>query len=110
MLPKDRDETIQYWMGSVDATLKNIQGDLEKSIAWQNGINERLDEGSKKFHDITGRLVVIETSHQNPINPFDPEKVVQWSWIRKELLLPIFRYGATLIVAYIFGKLTGVIP
>lgn len=112
MTPKDREETIQYWMGSVDATLKNIQDAIEKNIAWQNGINARLDNGSKKFSNITGRLITIETSQKslpNP-NPFDPEKVVQWSWIRKEMIFPVFRYGVTLVVAYIFGKVTGVIP
>ncbi len=108
MPPKD-EETIQYWMGSVDATLQNIQDTNEKSVAWQTGVTEKLES-------IAGRLNIVELSiveanyRKSHNNPFNPDNVIQWSWIRSEIMLPIFRYGATLIVAYLFGKLIGIVP
>jgi len=106
MPPKGDDP--QFWMGQVDATLKDIRRTLERN-------HQECLDGIINIH---GRLDVLESENKddNPspspsvADSFDPEKVVQWSWIRDEILLPVIRHGVTLVVAYWFGKLTGVIP
>jgi hypothetical protein len=107
--------TTAYWMGEVDTKLKElikkfddfIDSDTKRWIelrAWQQTVEHRLTNGTRVFEDHDKRLMRIEGT--------DPDKtgIVTFPWIRDKILIPALVYSLTLIIAYGFGKLTGVIP
>ncbi len=99
-------QTVAEWRGMINEKLHNIQGMVEKFDGKLNGLPDWKNR-------VDTRLSILETrDNPGPKNNLKNANVqyVSWSWLRDELIMPIIKYGITLVLAYVFGKLTGVIP
>lgn len=90
-------QTLQYWMGRVDANITELMNAFSQFVeksdesweefnAWRRRVDERLQAGSARFDDHHNRLVRLETvkkeAPEQSLHPKEPTNFGTWAWFR----------------------------
>lgn len=115
----DKMQSLEYWMGKVDATLAEVKRSIEALAAsdkrnwnefhiWRRGVDDRLGQGTMKFDEHEKRL----SEHEKRLHRLeqihisgeddDNERYVSWPWIRDKIIVPV-------VVPFILVAITTII-
>ena len=127
----DEKDTLQYWVGSVDATLANLTMVIREFIRdettrwdefrlWRDAVNSSLSRGDEQSRNHGDAIRNLEKSDQEMILQFMEHKkdaeahhkveannvdrlaqFVTWSWIRDKIIVPVIVWGIIFLLGYL---------